>query len=1445
MGRTMPWACLLVAVGLLAPGAGGFAAPELARDGGRYVLSGTPLEVSWDAATGALVSVRHAATGLELISGARRPFDLRTDSGSAFTASSARAARLGALVLDGDWDFRTEGGEWRKLKVPGAWEDQGVTQVTPDDPDPAWKPYNGTGYYRRTFDVPENLRGKNLVLVLQRVDDWDVVSINGREIGRTGQEVAEWWATPRRYPVPADALKPTDNLLEIRVYDRGGEGGLIGSVILIPEELVAEWERPLRLATAEMRLEGALARVTLAYDGPGWQATEVYEVAADGPGFMSRRVVLVPSEEAGREVFRSGEMELGRLGSEVLADGQIAAPYTWPPVLGPLADFARAGDVALNCGSAVTGVGISLERRGLAFAIGQYWEQDWNTFYCRGRDGTVNVGGTYSCTGRLRPGLRIPMGGQFILVSGSSTADWRAAVRAIGEGWQRLGFTRPPIPEWARSLALYSCYPAGTMGGALADCRDPSGKEPPLRLFQQLQLPTLKRLGINAIWFLPIWPGLYGPSDYWKVDPSLGSIDDLRAFVQDAHSAGIRVLCDLIPHGPTESSGLAEERPELIARHEDGSIVYWWGCLCCDYAHPGWHDYMARVATYWMREADIDGYRVDCAGGAPENWRPYGDNLPSWSGQWGGLRMMEKVRAEMEKVKPDCVLLAEAANPPMLSQAQYIYDWPTETVLFHILDMPRDEWLEGLRLWLELQRLALPEGAAAGLMRFTENHDQLHSVWQLGPDLARPVWALCALAEGFPLLYHEQEVGFEDFWAEILATRKLLPELHLGTADYWGVVCDKPGVLVFARVYQERASLVAINFSGKEQECELTWPGAPDGLAQAIVLPGGEKVALGAEKVLKVRISIPKGGWRVVALRRAGDAVSAPQAGFEPKPSAVQPVTWQGLRGRVTVRDGEAERRIEVQPGAALDQSAGELVAATIEAGGGWRLVWRDGLLGGAAVGNEALWDGMWVSEGVRQVSWGEPVSFGVGLEGQAARLHPRGIGMKPKNWRVANAGGGLVLEYEGDGPEFSLRTRYEVRSEGMVEGEVTLVPQETSEPVVGQIYVAMGAPGAHRWMVKGLEGDVGGPFVVRHPSPNEITGKYWHPVQRLWESSVQPLSIEMPAFGWQVDGYVVWVELLDYPGRDDLEDIYLREYLPDGRPGLGAYLAWMEGRSGRELTPEKPLRARFRVLVNREPLPRRVLLPVNFRADGSNWWIENQHYRCCIGRSAGGQLRGLWVAGAKEPILGPAMTYTDYGILPESVDSLGNGSRSMGSTQSDLEPDCWIEPGPKELRLHFRGYMREGAWVTIAYPRVQYETIWHFTSGPRIGVEHRVRPLVDVGPETRAFLAQTLRVPELVGWQAVVEGKAYEGRPASDPAERVWQSAAAGGPVERFVLTTARGKAILDGLKPWGEPPQNCFLLKGGDGTYVIFLAMLDGQPADLDARWRGYSYTLEVSGQ
>ncbi len=1124
----------LPAAGLLALGALALGAPQFSRQDNQYVLRGTPLELTWAADTGALLRVRHAKTDLDLLAGAQKPFDLHTEAGWAFSATTARAARLGALVLDGEWDFRLEGGKWGKLRVPGAWEDQGVTQVTPQDPNPDWQPYNGTGYYKRTFDLPAALRGRDLVLALQRVDDFDWVTVNGREVGHTGQETKEWWATPRRYTVPAAALKPAGNTIEVKIYDRGGEGGILGSVMLMAAEQAAALERPpLKLAAADMKLRGTVAEVTLQYEGEGWHATEVYDVAAEGPGYFARRAELQPGKAAGRAKFDASELYLGRAAERLARVGRIAVPYSWPPLNQALKQFAQGGDVNQYCGSAVTGVGIYSETPALAFAIGQYWEQDWNRFVCRGRDGTVTFVSNYGTVGRLRPGLRIPLGGQFLLVAEGT--DRSAALQAVGRGWQRLGFHRPSCPQWAESIALYSCHPNGTIGSGFRDLRSAGDGPTPLQNFQRLQLPIIKRLGINAIWFLPLWPRLYGVSDYWSLDPAIGSVEDLRAVVKQAHGGGIRVLCDLIPHGPHESSGLAREHPEFVSRHEDGSILYWWGCLCCDYAHPGWQEYMAQVATHWAREADIDGWRVDCASGAPANWKPYGDNLPSWSGQWGGLRHMERVREEMAKVKPEHVLLAEAANPPMLSQAHFIYDWPTETALFDVLKRPRAQWVRDMRDWLDYQRLALPPGAAHGLMRFTENHDQLHSVWQLGPDLARPVWALMTLAEGFPLLYHEQEVGFEDFWARILHLRRAVPELHRGQADYGALVCDQPEVLAFVRRDTERASIVAINFSHEARSCNITWPGAPTGLEQARELPSGAWLRpnrRAGELVFTIRI--PAYDWRVAVLRSGREELETLplSPGLEPLAAEPKPARWEGLRAKVILRAGGQERTETIGPGGlkSIGPTAGELEGATIEAKGGWKLAWRSGLLAGLALGEAKLADGMWVWEGKNQVSWDKPLGFGERLSGAAPPSVPERTGVKPTHWQVAVADQGLTLEYQGAGEDFALSSRYLVRADAVVEAEVKLTPKQETEPVIGQLSLALGCPQADRWLVRGFEGELGGPFFVRHPTAREYGGRFWHPLQRLWQHSVQPLSLQLPALGWQVSGHWLWLEMADYP---------------------------------------------------------------------------------------------------------------------------------------------------------------------------------------------------------------------------------------------------------------------------------------------------------------------------
>src|SRR6201995_4570452 len=65
------------------------------------------------------------------------------------------------------------------------------------------------------------------------------------------------------------------------------------------------------------------------------------------------------------------------------------------------------------------------------------------------------------------------------------------------------------------------------------------------------KLDYLKNLGISAIWVLPFYPSPlkddgYDISDYYTVNPSYGTLDDFRQFLQAAHDAGLRVITELL-----------------------------------------------------------------------------------------------------------------------------------------------------------------------------------------------------------------------------------------------------------------------------------------------------------------------------------------------------------------------------------------------------------------------------------------------------------------------------------------------------------------------------------------------------------------------------------------------------------------------------------------------------------------------------------------------------------------------------------------------------------------------------------------------------------------------------------------------------------------------------------------------------------------------------------
>jgi sialate O-acetylesterase len=138
------------------------------------------------------------------------------------------------VVLGGKWKFSPgDNPGWKQehcndsgfaeISVPSYWQNAGYPQL------------HGYAWYRKTFTVSNAPTDKTLVLMLGKIDDFDATYLNGTLIGSTGaidhptqDDGAPHYAQYRNYFFPASLLKET-NTIAVRVYDRGGVGGIYAS----------------------------------------------------------------------------------------------------------------------------------------------------------------------------------------------------------------------------------------------------------------------------------------------------------------------------------------------------------------------------------------------------------------------------------------------------------------------------------------------------------------------------------------------------------------------------------------------------------------------------------------------------------------------------------------------------------------------------------------------------------------------------------------------------------------------------------------------------------------------------------------------------------------------------------------------------------------------------------------------------------------------------------------------------------------------------------------------------------------------------------------------------------------------------------------------------------------------------------------------------------------
>lgn len=91
--------------------------------------------------------------------------------------------------------------------------------------------FDGAAWYRKTIDVPASWLGKELLLTLGAIDDYDTTYFDGIRVGRTGVEDDNGdYSTPRRYRISPGIVRAGKNVISVRVFDNTGPGGITGPV---------------------------------------------------------------------------------------------------------------------------------------------------------------------------------------------------------------------------------------------------------------------------------------------------------------------------------------------------------------------------------------------------------------------------------------------------------------------------------------------------------------------------------------------------------------------------------------------------------------------------------------------------------------------------------------------------------------------------------------------------------------------------------------------------------------------------------------------------------------------------------------------------------------------------------------------------------------------------------------------------------------------------------------------------------------------------------------------------------------------------------------------------------------------------------------------------------------------------------------------------------------
>jgi len=302
------------------------------------------------------------------------------------------------------------------------------------------------------------------------------------------------------------------------------------------------------------------------------------------------------------------------------------------------------------------------------------------------------------------------------------------------------------------------------------------------------KLDYIQSLGVTGLWLMPIFPSPsyhgYDVTDYYDVNPQYGTMDDFKRLVEEAHKRGIKIIIDLVINHTSDKHPWFKEAKDPNSPYRDWYIWsetdpgyagpwgervwhpsangYYYGIFEAfipdlNYNNPTVTEEMNKIASFWLSDVGVDGFRLDAAKHLIEDG-PKQENTKA-THEW----YKNEFYPSYKMVNPNAVTIGELFGDSLNTIAGYVDGKQFDLAFnFQLAESIIESAQTGKAAYFAntvktSEKVLKNDNYAA----FITNHDQNRSMSTFSRDVnkAKVAASLLLTSPGIPFIYYGEEIG--------------------------------------------------------------------------------------------------------------------------------------------------------------------------------------------------------------------------------------------------------------------------------------------------------------------------------------------------------------------------------------------------------------------------------------------------------------------------------------------------------------------------------------------------------------------------------------------------------------------------------------------------------------------------------------------------------------